>query len=61
MSVRPYKSLMILLSTNFKIIVYFDNCSAFKNNVEIHINHIQSGLSQMGNLHAFAATSKLNL
>ncbi|XP_076114426.1 protein lin-9 homolog isoform X1 [Mytilus galloprovincialis] len=38
-----------------------NSINAFKNNVEIHINHIQSGLSQMGNLHAFAATSKLNL
>ncbi|XP_023221502.1 protein lin-9 homolog [Centruroides sculpturatus] len=30
------------------------NISVFQNNVEIHINHIQSGLGQMGNLHAFA-------
>lgn len=35
-------------------VIYF---SAFKNNVDIHINHIQSGLSQMGNLHAFSATT----
>ncbi|OBS78602.1 hypothetical protein A6R68_19008, partial [Neotoma lepida] len=28
-----------------------------KNNVEIHVAHIQSGLSQMGNLHAFAANN----
>lgn len=31
--------------------------SAFQNNVEIHINHIQSGLSQMGNLHAFSSSA----
>lgn len=31
--------------------------SCFQNNVEIHIAHIQSGLSQMGNLHAFAANN----
>ena len=31
-------------------------CSCFQNNVEIHINHIQSGLTQMGNLSAFAST-----
>ncbi|XP_005108172.1 protein lin-9 homolog [Aplysia californica] len=34
-----------------------NNLNVFQNNVEIHINHIQSGLSQMGNLHAFAASS----
>ncbi|KAJ8298580.1 hypothetical protein KUTeg_022690 [Tegillarca granosa] len=34
-----------------------NNINSFRNNVEIHINHIQSGLSQMGNLHAFASTS----
>ncbi|XP_013416607.1 protein lin-9 homolog [Lingula anatina] len=32
------------------------NSLCFQNSVEIHINHIQSGLSQMGNLHAFAAS-----
>lgn len=32
-----------------------NNINTFQNNVEIHISHIQSGLSQMGNLHAFAA------
>jgi len=36
-----------------------NNLNVFQNNVEIHINHIQSGLSQMGNLHAFASTSRL--
>lgn len=34
-----------------------NNLNVFQNNVEIHINHIQSGLSQMGNLHAFATTA----
>ncbi|KAK7098307.1 hypothetical protein V1264_002636 [Littorina saxatilis] len=33
-----------------------NNINSFQNNVEIHISHIQSGLSQMGNLHAFAAS-----
>ncbi|XP_025086555.1 protein lin-9 homolog isoform X1 [Pomacea canaliculata] len=33
-----------------------NNINSFQNNVEIHINHIQSGLSQMGNLHAFASS-----
>lgn len=31
--------------------------SCFQNNVEIHVAHIQSGLSQLGNLHAFAANN----
>ncbi|MEE6473719.1 hypothetical protein FKM82_010150 [Ascaphus truei] len=33
------------------------NVSCFQNNVEIHVAHIQSGLSQMGNLHAFSANN----
>ncbi|CAN9507446.1 unnamed protein product [Ophioblennius macclurei] len=33
------------------------NISCFQNNVEIHVAHIQSGLSQLGNLHAFAANN----
>ncbi|XP_039604160.1 protein lin-9 homolog isoform X2 [Polypterus senegalus] len=33
------------------------NISCFQNNVEIHVAHIQSGLSQMGNLHAFSANN----
>ncbi|KAI1895670.1 hypothetical protein AGOR_G00108610 [Albula goreensis] len=33
------------------------NSSCFQNNVEIHVAHIQSGLSQMGNLHAFSANN----
>ncbi|XP_020914931.1 protein lin-9 homolog [Exaiptasia diaphana] len=31
------------------------NISCFQNHVEIHVAHIQSGLSQMGNLHAFSS------
>ncbi|BFZ15581.1 hypothetical protein BsWGS_18620 [Bradybaena similaris] len=38
-----------------------NNINVFQNNVEIHINHIQSGLSQMGNLHAFAASNRTKL
>ncbi|KAI8783972.1 protein lin-9 [Biomphalaria glabrata] len=38
-----------------------NNINVFQNNVEIHINHIQSGLSQMGNLHAFASSSRTKL
>lgn len=33
------------------------NVSCYQNNVEIHIAHIQSGLSQMGNLQAFSTNS----
>ncbi|XP_042359253.1 protein lin-9 homolog [Plectropomus leopardus] len=33
------------------------NLSCFQNNVEIHVAHIQSGLSQLGNLHAFSANN----
>ncbi|XP_063080263.1 protein lin-9 homolog [Engraulis encrasicolus] len=33
------------------------NASCFQNNVEIHVAHIQSGLSQLGNLRAFAANN----
>nr|XP_020444825.1 protein lin-9 homolog isoform X2 [Monopterus albus] len=33
------------------------NFSCFQNNVEIHVAHIQSGLSQLGNLHAFASNN----
>ncbi|XP_064601675.1 protein lin-9 homolog isoform X2 [Liolophura sinensis] len=33
-----------------------NNINCFQNNVEIHINHIQSGLIRMGNLHAFSST-----
>lgn len=31
------------------------NISVFKNDVEIHVNHIRDGISQMGSLHAFSA------
>ncbi|KAG5266150.1 hypothetical protein AALO_G00250350 [Alosa alosa] len=33
------------------------NASCFQNNVEIHVSHIQSGLSQLGNLHAFTTNN----
>ncbi|XP_054715816.1 protein lin-9 homolog [Uloborus diversus] len=32
-----------------------NNISLFKNDVEIHINHIRDGISQMGSLHAFSS------
>jgi len=31
-----------------------DCCSVLQNSVELHIHHIQNGLTQIGNLHAFA-------
>ncbi|KAK8759750.1 hypothetical protein V5799_002622 [Amblyomma americanum] len=31
------------------------NVGLFQNKVQIHINHIQNGLSQLGNLHAFTS------
>jgi len=34
------------------------NLSKFQNAVEVHMQHIQSGLSQMGNLHAFMLPQK---
>ncbi|KAK7098308.1 uncharacterized protein [Littorina saxatilis] len=33
-----------------------NNINSFQNNVEIHISHIESWLSQMGNVHASAAS-----
>ena len=30
-----------------------ENVGKFENCVEVHVKHMQSGLSQMGNLHAF--------
>ncbi len=30
-----------------------ENLNKFENNVEVHMHHIQSGLSQMGNLRVF--------
>ena len=35
-----------------------ENASKFQNAVEVHMHHIQSGLSQMGNLHAFMLPQK---
>ncbi|XP_033111254.1 protein lin-9 homolog [Anneissia japonica] len=35
------------------------NFTCFQNNVEVHVAHIQSGMTQMGNLHAFSETSAL--
>lgn len=37
------------------------NIGVFEDSVEIHINHIQSGLTQLGNLHAFAASAATTL
>ncbi|XP_071492591.1 protein lin-9 homolog [Diadema antillarum] len=34
--------------------IHPSNLKCFQNNVEVHIAHIQSGMSQMGNLHAFS-------
>jgi len=34
-----------------------ENVGKFENCVEVHVKHIQSGLSQMGNLHAFMRNS----
>lgn len=42
---------------SYRCILFMNFYSAFQNNVEIHINHIQSGLSQMGNLHAFSSST----
>ncbi|KAL3207509.1 hypothetical protein MRX96_052658 [Rhipicephalus microplus] len=33
------------------------NVGIFQNKVQIHVNHIQNGLSQLGNLHAFTSSS----
>lgn len=42
----------------FKWLIFLSSFSScFQNNVEIHVAHIQSGLSQLGNLHAFAANN----
>ena len=35
-----------------------ENAPKFQNAVEVHMQHIQSGLSQMGNLHAFMLPQK---
>nr|XP_054761740.1 protein lin-9 homolog [Lytechinus pictus] len=34
--------------------IHPSNHKCFEDNVEVHIAHIQSGMSQMGNLHAFS-------
>lgn len=51
-----FKSLTDSLN-DIKNTIDASNISCFQNNVEIHVAHIQSGLSQMGNLHAFAANN----
>ncbi|XP_048842385.1 protein lin-9 homolog isoform X2 [Brienomyrus brachyistius] len=51
-----FKSLSDSLS-DIKSSIDGSNLSCFQNNVEIHIAHIQSGLTQMGSLHAFAANN----
>ncbi|KAK6191490.1 hypothetical protein SNE40_003165 [Patella caerulea] len=50
-----FKSLQDTLS-EIKVEMDSNNINSFQNNVEIHINHIQSGLTQMGNLHAFTSS-----
>ncbi|XP_067841289.1 protein lin-9 homolog [Heptranchias perlo] len=51
-----FKSLTDSLN-DIKSSIDASNISCFQNNVEIHVAHIQSGLSQMGNLHAFTANN----
>uniref|UniRef100_A0A7N6FK12 DIRP domain-containing protein n=1 Tax=Anabas testudineus TaxID=64144 RepID=A0A7N6FK12_ANATE len=51
-----FKSLTDSLN-DIKATIDPSNLSCFQNNVEIHVAHIQSGLSQLGNLHAFAANN----
>lgn len=51
-----FKSLTESLN-DIKASIDTSNLSCFQNNVEIHVAHIQSGLSQLGNLHAFAANN----
>lgn len=33
------------------------NVALFENKVQIHVNHIQNGLSQLGSLYAFTSSS----
>lgn len=56
---KPKPFFLLLAKSVGSIITYFLLCisSCFQNNVEIHVAHIQSGLSQLGNLHAFAANN----
>lgn len=49
--IQPPRYLTIIIITVLCL------CSCFQNNVEIHVAHIQSGLSQLGNLHAFSANN----
>ncbi|KAG5277529.1 hypothetical protein AALO_G00118670 [Alosa alosa] len=42
---------------DIKSSIDMSNLSCFRDNVEIHVAHIQSGLSQLGNLHAFSANN----
>ncbi|XP_037607226.1 protein lin-9 homolog [Sebastes umbrosus] len=51
-----FKSLTDSLN-DIKASIDSSNLSCFQNNVEIHVAHIQSGLSQLGNLHAFSANN----
>ena len=41
-----------------KLNLHAENMVKFNDYVDVHMQHIQSGLSQMGNLHAF--TSKID-
>jgi hypothetical protein len=49
-----------LVMQRFQISLFYSSRfslpSVLQNNVEIHVNHIQSGLSQIGNLSAFASS-----
>uniref|UniRef100_A0A4W4G1M9 DIRP domain-containing protein n=1 Tax=Electrophorus electricus TaxID=8005 RepID=A0A4W4G1M9_ELEEL len=51
-----FKSLTDSLN-DIKSSIDSSNLSCFQDNVEIHVAHIQSGLSQLGNLHAFSANN----
>ncbi|XP_063079051.1 protein lin-9 homolog isoform X2 [Engraulis encrasicolus] len=51
-----FKSLNESLN-DIKSSIDVSNLSCFRDNVEIHVAHIQSGLSQLGNLHAFSANN----
>ncbi|KAI0225412.1 Lin-9-like protein [Lamellibrachia satsuma] len=44
---------------DIKVSVDPSNITTFENCVEIHVKHIESGLSQMGNLHAFASAQSV--
>ena len=38
-----------------------DNAAKFTDNVEVHMQHIQTGVSQLGNLQAFMMRPKVEL